>query len=499
MEFWLGHGGSMVVLGVYFASTLIVGLVAWRYFPSSDPEGYVVGGRGMGWLVAAMTLMATQYSALTFLGFPGTIYRTGLGGYVAITGMYIGVSALYWILFAVRTWKLGRTFGHMTPADTFADFYGSKTVGTVLAALLIATLIPYIQAQIIGIAYLLKIATGDRISFKVGTTAVYLLMITYVFMGGLRAVAWTDTLQGVLLLAGLVVGALAVSYASSGGPREALAKLSEERGEWLTLPGPGNAWTWMYLISFSVSVGLGWPMQPQMWLKMHIPRSANFIRLWPLWVTLSFPLVMGAALLVGLTGQAVKPGLTEREATDTIMLTMLLEHFPPLLGGLVAAAGLAAMMSTVSSQIHSVGASVGRDFVVRWWGHLDGRRQLLLIRASVVAVGLVGLYLSLSQPDVLTKLGVFSAAWAAQAAPPAVAALLGLRWATRWGALAGPLIGSIVLFAVGLYGENYQWQGVYAGLWGLAANAACFVLFSLLTPKARPEAATVTRYRLVGW
>ena len=100
MDWLLGYGGSILVLVLYFAATMFIGLVAWRYFPQSDPEGYILGGRSMGWFVAAFTLMATQYSALTFLGFPGTMYRTGLGGYVAITGMYVGVSALYWMLFA---------------------------------------------------------------------------------------------------------------------------------------------------------------------------------------------------------------------------------------------------------------------------------------------------------------------------------------------------------------------------------------------------------------
>jgi Na+/proline symporter len=73
MDWLFGYGGSMMVLVLYFAATMFIGLVAWRYFPQSDPEGYILGGRGMGWFVAAFTLMATQYSALTFLGFPGTM------------------------------------------------------------------------------------------------------------------------------------------------------------------------------------------------------------------------------------------------------------------------------------------------------------------------------------------------------------------------------------------------------------------------------------------
>ena len=499
MDWLFGFSGSMVVLVLYFTATMFIGLVAWRYFPQSDPESYILGGRGMGWFVAAFTLMATQYSALTFLGFPGTMYRTGLGGYVAVAGMYIGVSALYWMLFSARTWKLGRAFGHMTPAETFAHFYGRKWVGYLLAALLIATLIPYIQAQIMGISYLLQVATGDLVSFQLGTTVVYSLMIFYVFMGGLRAVAWTDTMQGLLLLGGVVLGALLVSYAAAGGPVEAFKKVLEGQPELLTLPGPGDAWPWAYLLSWVIPVGLGWPMQPQMWLRMHIPRSVTYIRLWPVWVTISFPLVMGAAFLTGMSGQVVRPGLTERAATDTVMITLLLEYFPPIVGGLVAAAGLAAMMSTVSSQIHSIGASVARDFLAQWFPDQESHKQVWLARLAVVVVGFVGLYLSLTQPALLTTLGVFSAAWAAQVAPAAVAALSGWRWVTTWGAMAGAVGGTLVLFWIGLGFPQQQWQGLYAGLWALLANLVLFVAVSLLTPGSRPARETVDAYRQVGW
>ncbi len=499
MDWLLGYGGSMMVLVLYCAATMFIGLVAWRYFPQSDPEGYILGGRGMGWFVAAFTLMATQYSALTFLGFPGTMYRTGLGGYVAVAGMYIGVSALYWMLFAARTWKVGRAFGHMTPAETFTHFYGKKWVGFVLAAMLIATLIPYIQAQIMGISYLLKVATGDLVSFQLGTTVVYSLMIFYVFMGGLRAVAWTDTMQGLLLLGGVVVGAILVSYAAAGGPVAVFSKILESQPELLTLPGPDNAWPWAYLLSWVIPVGLGWPMQPQMWLKMHIPRSVTYIRLWPVWVTLSFPLVMGAAFLTGMTGQVVTPGLVEREATDTVMINMLLDYFPPIVGGLVAAAGLAAMMSTVSSQIHSVGASFARDFLSPWFPDQEPGTQVWLARMAVIVVGFVGLYLSLTQPALLTTLGVFSAAWAAQAAPAAIGALSGWRWATPWGAMAGAVGGTIVLFGIGLGFPQQQWLGLYGGLWALLANLILFVGVSLLTPGSRPADDTVEAYRRVGW
>ncbi len=114
-------------------------------------------------------------------------------------------------------------------------------------------------------------------------------------------------------------------------------------------------------------------------------------------------------------------------------------------------------------------------------------------------MGFVGLYLSLTQPALLTTLGVFSAAWAAQAVPAAVGALAGWRWPTCWGAVAGPAGGTLVLFWIGLGFPQQQWQGLYAGLWALLVNIILFGAVSLLTPESRPARDTVDAYRRVGW
>ncbi|MEX0702493.1 MAG: sodium:solute symporter family protein [Planctomycetales bacterium] len=493
-----GYGPSIVVLAVYFGGVMFVGLYAWRKFPQSDPENYILGGRAIGWLVAMFTLMATQYSALTVLGFPGTMYRDGLSGYVAIGGMYIGFAALYWMAFAARTWKLGRAFGHITPGETFSHFYGSAWVGYVLGGMLILAVVPYIQVQILGLGFLFQVATGGMIDEPTGAVLVYFLIIVYVLLGGMRAVALTDTLQGVLLVAGLVGGALVVVNVAGGIPA-AFSRVIAARPEWLTIPGPGGRSPWPFIISFAIPVGLGWTMHPHMWIRMHIPRTVNYIRLWPLVVVASFPIVMGAAFLSGVAGQVLRPGVTDRQATDSMMISLILDNFQPVVAGLVAAAGIAAMMSSVSSQIHGVGASVSRDFLHKLFPEHDPRRGVLYTRLSVLVVGGIGLYLSLTQPGFLTKLGAFSAAWGAQAAPPAIAALVGWRWATKWGAIAGPLGGTAMLLAIGLTTQDHRLLGLYAGLWGLAVNLALFAIVSAATRPARPDDSIVRAYRAIGW
>ncbi|MEX0715189.1 MAG: sodium:solute symporter family protein [Planctomycetaceae bacterium] len=497
-----GYGPSIIVLAVYFAAVTFVGLYAWRKFPQSDPESYILGGRAIGWLVAMFTLMATQYSALTVLGFPGTMYRDGLAGYVAICGMYIGFAALYWMAFAARTWKLGRAFGHMTPGETFSHFYGSAWVGYLLGGMLILAVIPYIQVQILGLGFLFKTATGGMIDEATAAVLVYFLIIVYTLLGGMRAVALTDTLQGVLLVAGLVGGAAVVVHVAGGIPAT-FSHVIASRPELLTIPGPPDPdgrspWPWPYLISFAIPVGLGWTMHPHMWIRMHIPKTVNYIRLWPLIVVASFPIVMGAAFFSGIAGQVLRPGETNRQATDTMMISLILENFPPIVAGLVAAAGIAAMMSSVSSQIHGVGASFSRDYLHKLFPEHDPRRGVLYTRLSVLVVGAIGLYLSLTQPGFLTTLGTFSAAWGAQAAPAAIAALVGCRWATRWGAIAGTLGGSAVLLAIVATGVQHI-AGLYAGAWGLAANVALFVGASLFTRSSRPDDGVVRAYRKVGW
>ena len=181
-----------------------------------------------------------------------------------------------------------------------------------------------------------------------------------------------------------------------------------------------------------------------------------------------------------------------------MMISLILEHFPAAVAGLVAAAGVAAMMSSVSSQVHGVGASVSRDFLRHWFKH-DSGREVLYTRLSILVVGGIGLYLSLTTPDFLTTLGAFSAAWGAQAVPAAISALAGWRFATRWGAIVGAVGGSVVLLWVGLGVPGQRLLGIYAGLWGLAVNVVLFLVVSALTRGSRPSEATAREYDQIGW
>lgn len=492
-----GYGLSISILTLYFAGTMFVGLYAWKKFPQGDAESFIVGGRGVGWIVTAFCLMATQYSALTVLGFPGTMYRTGLAGYVAIVGGYLSFAALYWLIFGARTWKVGRAFGHVTPGETFSHYYGSQLVGYVLAGMLLLTLIPYIQLQILGLGFLFEVATGGLVGFTAGAIFVYVMIIVYTFLGGLRAVALTDTLQGVLLLGGIVGGALLIASAA-GGIGASFEAVRTSAPALFTVPGPTAEWPWLYLISWALPVGLGWTMHPHMWLRMHIPRTVNFIRMWPMWIAISYPIVMGSALLSGVAAQVLRPGVTSRVDTDTVMISLILEHFPVAIAGLIAAAGIAAMMSTVSGQIHAVGASVSRDFIEKVLP--EGTRQgVLFVRLSILGVGVIGLFLSLTTPTFLTTLGAFAAAWGAQAAPAAIAALAAWSRATKWGAIVGAIGGSVTLLAIGLGMPGQQLAGVYAGAWGLAVNVTLFVLVSAATQSARPSEEIVRKYQALGW
>jgi Na+/proline symporter len=269
----------------------------------------------------------------------------------------------------------------------------------------------------------------------------------------------TDTLQGVLLLVGLVGGTVIVVNVA-GGVGASFDIVRSASPELLTLPGPNDAWTWIFLVSWVVPVGIGWTMHPHMWIRMHIPKTVNYIRMWPIWVVVSFPIVMGSALLAGIAGQAIRPGVTDPQQTDTMMISLILENFPAAVAGAVAAAGIAAMMSSVSSQIHGVGASVSRDFLHKLFPEHDPKQGVLYTRVSILLVGGVGLYLSLTSPALLTTLGAFAAAWGAQAAPAAIAALAGWRWATKWGVIIGAVAGTVAMLWIGLTMPRQQFPGV---------------------------------------
>ena len=191
MEAWVVATG---LIFAYLLVTIVLGVVANRRM-TGDLEDFLLYGRKAGFIVLYLTVVATYHSAFAFLGSGGFFYTHGIGFWDAGAWTVL-VGAITYVL-GSRIWALGKRFKYFTPADMLADFYESEAVRVVVAIVSVLFTILYIQVQAQGLGYILSVASGGRISFELGTLILLVVAAAYLIAGGLRAVYWTDVVQGV--------------------------------------------------------------------------------------------------------------------------------------------------------------------------------------------------------------------------------------------------------------------------------------------------------------
>jgi len=482
METWVI---ATSLIFAYLVLTIILGLVANRRM-SSDLEDFLLYGRQAGFVVLYLTVVATYHSAFAFLGSGGFFYTHGIGFWEAGTWTIL-VGAITYVL-GSRIWALGKRFDYITPADLMADFYESEAVRVVVAVVSVLFTILYIQVQAQGLGYILSVASGDRIPFELGTLILLVVAAFYLAVGGLRAVYWTDVVQGVWMYVAVWIGALVLAYKLFGGPLELWRRVAAERPDLLTVPGPEGFFTSGIWLGMTISLSFGIILQPHIMIRYYTATSGRVIK----WLGATTPIYLMTlyipAALVGLGGALVMPGL---ERPDRIFPLLLFEHAPPVLTGLILAGATAAAMSTLDSILHSNMTVLTRDVYQRYINpDATDRHYVWVGRAIIVGLLVVGYILSVRTYGFLVTLVTLSGSGALQLLPGVLGVCMpSKRLRTASGVLAGIGVGMVTLYVTLFIFPNAL--GVHHSLWALGANFATVLIVSRFT--APPSAATVER------
>ena len=214
----LGPGG-IIFMGIYLTSLIVVGL-AGRFARREDSMAdFYLGNRRLGLFVLFLTLYATQYSGLTLIGFVGNVYRTGYFFLVSVT-FSMSILGAY-LVYAPKFHRLSRQHGYITVGDYIQQRFGSTVLTTLSAVLFIIALGNYILSNLKAIGYIVEASTGGHVTFVQGVIVLSLIMLIYETLGGLRSVAWTDAIQGVLLLVGCIFIFGVISHQYGGLPATA--------------------------------------------------------------------------------------------------------------------------------------------------------------------------------------------------------------------------------------------------------------------------------------
>ena len=470
---------AVLLIGAFMFIPLWIGGMAAKHSVQTIYD-FFLQERKMGGIALFCTIAATWWSSFAFLGSNAYFYTQGPVYWSAIAwNIFFGV--LYYI-FGRRIWYYGKENHYMTPADFFTDMYGSQSIGNFVTAIMLYFTLPYLQIQLAGGAYLITTASKGAVPLKIAGFIFYLVIVIYIWVGGLRAVAWTDIFYGSVTFFGMIFAGFYIVQ-KVGGVSTLFEMLKETNPENLTLPGPKGESGYMLWISMFLITPIGALMAPPMWLRMYAVGDVKLFDKMPFLLALIAIFYIGP-MLVGNTAVILEPGI---QTPDIILPILLLKYAPFTLAALLLACGAAAAMSTANSQIHSLSAVYTLDIHQKYIQKNINEKNLLWVgRLSILFFATIAYLMFIYIPGLLVQIGLVALSGTAQIIVPTAGALFWKK-SNVYGAMAGLICGIAVLFIFTLQSVvSLPWD-MHPGVAALIANTIVFVFVSSITPSRKKE------------
>ncbi len=478
---------SPLLVGLILYSLVILAVGFWSVRLNKTLSSYLVADRKLGPWVAAFSERASGESAWLLIGLPGLAFMTGLGAIWVAVGCIAGI-AFSWCLVARRLREQTERYHALTLADYFEARHDdrSRALRVTATVIILFFFTFYVAAQFL--------AAGKVLNFYLGVTKLQgmligaVLVLFYTAAGGLIAVAWTDLIQGVIMLLTLAVLPLAVLVVV-GGQGGLATRLAAAGEGYLALAPPGRSWLAEAGVLGSIAIGLGYMGQPHLVLRFMAITSAGDVRKGRTialgWALIAFV----GAVLIGVTGlaylgpEALGEGgvITDKEH---LMPFLARTFMPEWLAVVMICGAIAAMMSTADSQLLSSASAISEDIYRRLLHQDASQRRLLAIgRWATLAIGVLAFILAWQMDAFVYSLVLY--AWAGLGAAFGPPLLLSLWWrgTSRAGVLAGFITGTVVVIA--WYNLPGLTDHVYEMIPGFFASLAATLLLSRLRP-SRP-------------
>lgn len=464
----------LIIFGGYLL--LLFGLAFWSRRDSHSISGYYLAERKLPWWVVAFSTNATGESGWLLLGLTGMGYAVGAQALWVVLGETVGIF-LAWTLVSRRLKRVSDDISAVTVPDVLVSVLGDKRhILRLLSIIIILSMVlTYVAAQLAASG---KAFNGFMdIDYEFAVLVGAAVVVGYTFFGGHKAVAYTDFVQGLLMLASLIlIPAVAISAlggwtAMTDALREIDPGLLSLYDQTAGLPG------WIAIIGF-LAVGLPFLGVPQLLVRFMSARSeADLTRARTVSVFVIILFDVGA-VLTGMAGRALFPGLADPEVILPLLSTELL---PAVISGLVLVTILAAIMSTADSLLLLASSAVVRDFVQHVRGSKRTDRQLAGYGKLVtVIIGAGATAVAITEVPVIFWFVLFSWSGLGAAFGPVILCLLMYRKTTLPGAVAGMLGGfaTVVLWVLVFKDQAYE---LYEMIPGFLAGLALTLLVSRLT------------------
>ena len=482
--------GTLSSLTLYFIVMLLIGLYAYKK-STSDVAGYMLGGRSLSPSVAALSAGASDMSGWMLMGLPGAMYLTGVSSIWIAIGLVIG-AFLNYLVVAPRL----RTYTEIAnDSITLPDFFEnrfndkSRLLRIVSSLVIVVFFTLYTSSGIVAGGKLFESSFG--LNYEVGLYVTAGVVVAYTLFGGFLAVSLTDFVQGCIMFIALVLVPI-VAISEVGGIAEMQNTVATINPELLNLFSGVSA---IGIIS-AMAWGLGYFGQPHIIVRFMAIRSVKDMptarRIGMTWMIVA---IIGA-MATGFAGIAyvAKTGIKLDDA-ETIFIVLSQLLFSPLIAGFLLAAILAAIMSTISSQLLVTSSSLTGDFYQAFLHRDASEKQLVLVgRISVFLVALVAIYLAYDRNSSI--LSLVSNAWAGFGAAfgPVVIGCLYWKGMTRNGALAGIISGAVTVLIwiyapITINGQSLS-AWMYEIVPGFIVCSLAIYVFSKLSPKVEDSIST---------
>ncbi|MDZ7841588.1 MAG: sodium:solute symporter [Gammaproteobacteria bacterium] len=496
---------------------------------------YFIAGRRLSIWVFVLAATATSFSGWTFMGHPGLLYVDGFqyayASFYAITIPFTGV------MFLKRQWMLGKRFGFVTPGEMLAHYFRGDAIRLLVVLVALCFSIPYLGLQLRASGFLFNVLTDGLLGVNVGMWMLSAVVFVYVASGGLRAVAYVDTLQCILLAAGIVaLGVIAITFVGGFDQLNAglaqLAEFDEKRtpdgySHYIAIPGviqfvsngpsaTGGAWTGIMILTYMFAL-MGIHSSPafSMWAFSNTdPRPFAPQQVWAssfgigiiLFLFTAFqgmgahmlganegfmnahPEMVNPVMQQGLQALGVSNLMDSPGAQGNLVpqLIWLLGDTAPWAVGLLSVCALAAMQSTGAAYMSTAGGMLTRDLLKHYiLPNASHGQQKFWGRVGVLAIVLSALVVATTATDALVLLGGLAVAYGFQMWVPLMAVCY-FPWLTRQGVTLGLAAGIIAVTLTENIGSQYMPWGrwpwtIHAAGWGMIFNLGIALLVSTVT------------------
>ena len=467
---------TLTCLGVYFL------IIIWAAFftkagklQEKSIEEFAVGNRNFGWIIVLFVMMGLLITASTFASwFSWGVFEGLIAQYVLVYGI---IGFLFSYVFAKKIWIWGRKFQLLTQPDYIQLRYRCRPLTYIFGAAAILIEAPWVVMEFAAMGILMSALTYGAISEKLGLLIIGVLVVSYILYSGMKAIAITELIQGIVSSVVIAFGLFFVVYKLFGGFGPLYQAVASVAPENLTLSYNGT-YTYQYWSSIIITGSLGIMGWASFFSRIYTSKSILDIKKVSFLSALLALVFTGVLLIISL-GCVVFPDVVEGAMSEMAFFVMADKAFGPLFLGFCGIVVVAAGMSMVSVIMNSHGIIISENFIKPFRKNLTSADRVTIARWSLLIYSIIAIGIALLNLPKLYSIAIIAYEGISQIVPMLIFSLYWRR-SNKYGALLGFVVGLAIAISYGIFGSGAFWTG---GVYGLVVNVIIHFACGYIFPK----------------